>query len=46
MEMSSDARKLPDVSADERAMHELIKRILKLRWMEIEKEAEQTQLAL
>jgi hypothetical protein len=40
MEISSNVCECPDVSADERATHQLIKRILKLRWMGMEQEAE------
>ena len=36
----------PDVSAEQRESNELIKRIRKLRWMGMETEAEQLQLAL
>jgi hypothetical protein len=46
MEMRSSVQERPDVSAQERASHELIKRILKLRWIGMEVEAEQMQVAL
>lgn len=46
MEMSSDVRERPDVSAEERASHELVKRILKLRWMGMNNEAGQVRVAL
>jgi hypothetical protein len=36
----------PDVSAEEHAAHDLIQRILKLRWMGMEDEAMQMQLVL
>jgi hypothetical protein len=45
MEMESDIRERPDVSAEERASQELIKRILKLRWIGMDVEAAQMLLA-
>ena len=36
----------PDVTAEQRESNDLIKRIRKLRWMGMEGEAEQLQLAL
>lgn len=36
----------PDVSVEQRASNELIKRIRKLRWMGMEGEAERLQVAL
>jgi hypothetical protein len=44
MELQANAQERPDVSAEERASHDLIKRILKLRWMGMEAEAEQMQV--
>jgi len=41
METAPNTRECPKVSAEERAKHDLIKQILKLRWMGMEKEAEQ-----
>lgn len=46
MEMQRKAPERPDVSAEERRSHELIKQILKLRWMGREVEAERMLLAL
>lgn len=36
----------PHAAAEERARHELVMRILKLRWMGMENEAEQVEAAL
>lgn len=36
----------PPAAAEERASHELVMRILKLRWMGMENEAEQIEAAL
>jgi len=36
----------PKTPANERASHELILRILKLRWMGLEREAERVEVAL
>jgi hypothetical protein len=46
MEAPLNMRERPDVSAEERAAHELVQRILKLRWIGWEKEAEQMLSAL
>ncbi len=46
MKMRSHDHERPDVSAEERRSHELIKRILKLRWIGMDAEAGQMQLAL
>jgi hypothetical protein len=46
MEIDSHIQERPDVSAEEQASHDLIKRILKLRWIGMEAEAQQMQLAL
>jgi hypothetical protein len=39
MEKPPSNRKRPEISAEERAKHDLIKQMLKLRWMGMEKEA-------
>jgi hypothetical protein len=46
MEMLAKQQELPDVSADQRAANELIKRIRKLRWMGMEGEARRLQIKL
>jgi len=46
MEFNADVRERSDLSAEERMSHELIMRILKLRWMGMENEAERVELAL
>lgn len=46
MEMLSNTQEHPNVSAEERTSHDLTKRIVKLRWIGMEVEAEQMQLAL
>ncbi len=46
MEESSDIRECPDVLAKERDSHDLVKRILKLRWIGMDVEVEQMQVAL
>jgi hypothetical protein len=46
MAAPSDVQQQPDVSPTERAAHKLINRILKLRWLGMEDEAERMQLAL
>jgi hypothetical protein len=46
MEVPTEIRERPDVSAEEHATRETIKRILKLRWMGMEEEAEKMQKAL
>ena len=46
MEERSDIRECPDLSAEERDLHDLVKRILKLRWIGMDVEAEQIQVAL
>jgi hypothetical protein len=46
MAAPSDVQHQHDVSATERAADKLINRILKLRWLGMEDEAERMQLAL
>lgn len=46
MEMPLNVQERPDVSAEERAMHEVFKRILKLRWMGMDDKAEQMRLVV
>ena len=46
MEVRDKQQEIPDVSADQRASNELIKRIRKLRWMGMEGEAERLQIKL
>jgi hypothetical protein len=46
MERYMRRQELPDVSADQRAANELIKRIRKLRWMGMDGEAEHLQIKL
>jgi hypothetical protein len=46
MARPSDVAQQPDVSGTERAAHNLVKRILKLRWIGMEDEAERMQLVL
>lgn len=46
MEISSNRQERLDVSAKKRATRELVKRILKLRWMGMDDEAEQIRVAL
>jgi hypothetical protein len=46
MERYMRQQELPDVSADQRAANELIKRIRKLRWMGMDGEAEHLQIKL
>jgi hypothetical protein len=52
MEMEANVREnpsiqhSPDVSVAEHASHELVMRILKLRWMGMDDEAERMQVAL
>lgn len=46
MQINTTVQELPHVSAEERASHELIMRILKLRWMGMESEAERVEVAL
>ncbi len=46
MEERSDIQQCPDLSADERDSHDLVKRILKLRWIGMDVDAEQIQVAL
>jgi hypothetical protein len=41
MENRPKIQQCPDVSAEERASHDLVKRVLKLRWIGMEAEAEQ-----
>jgi len=44
MEIQSGTVERPDVSPEERQSHELMKQFLKLRWIGLEREAEQIQL--
>ena len=46
MEARHVKQQCPDVSAEQRASNELVKRIRKLRWMGMEKEAERIQSQL
>jgi hypothetical protein len=46
MEMNANVQERPDVSVEEGLSHELITRVLKLRWMGMENEARRMQLAL
>lgn len=46
MQMSLNIRECPEVSAEERVKHNLMKQMLKLRWIGMEKEAEQLALTL
>jgi hypothetical protein len=41
-----DIQQQPDVSSTERESHKLVNRILKLRWLGMEDEAERMQLEL
>jgi hypothetical protein len=42
----ASVRERPNVPLEERASHELIMRILKLRWMGLESEAERVEVSL
>jgi len=46
MEIRATVRERPDVPAEERTSHDLMTRILKLRWMGMESEADRVELAL
>ncbi len=46
METNASVQERPDVPVDERMSHALIMRIVKLRWMGMENEAERIQVAL
>ena len=46
MEMLLGDQKPPDISAEQRASSELVKLIRKLRWIGMEREAEQLQTVL
>ena len=46
MEITANIPERPDVSAEECASHELIMRVLKLRWMGLDNEAERAEVAL
>jgi hypothetical protein len=46
MEIQSEVHDRPDVSPEESALIELVKRIRKLRWMGMHDEAERLQAAL
>jgi hypothetical protein len=45
MQISSGMQKPPDVTAEERASIERVKRIRKLRWIGMKEEAERMQIA-
>lgn len=46
MEFDAHVAERPDVPAHERASHEIIMRILKLRWMGLDNEAERIETKL
>ncbi|HEY2535082.1 MAG TPA: hypothetical protein VGJ20_45490 [Xanthobacteraceae bacterium] len=46
MEISPIPKQRPDVFAEKRTTRELVERILKLRWMGLEKEAREMELKL
>jgi len=46
VEMNANVQERPDVSVEEGLSHQLIMRVLKLRWMGMENEAKRMQLAL
>ncbi len=46
MEILANVRERPDIPPDERRSHELIMRILKLRWMGMDGEAKRIELEL
>jgi hypothetical protein len=46
MKMLRDRQKRPDVSAEQRRLSELVKRIRKLRWMGLEGEAERVGMTI
>ena len=46
MEIRATVQVHPDVPAEERTSHDLMMRILKLRWMGMESEANRMELAL
>jgi hypothetical protein len=46
MEILANVRGRPDILPDERRSHELIMRILKLRWMGMDGEAKRIELEL
>jgi hypothetical protein len=46
MDLNANVAERLDAPTEERASHELIMRILKLRWMGLDNEAEQIELAL
>lgn len=46
MEMNANVQERPEVAVEEGLSHQLIMRVLKLRWMGMENEAKRMQLAL
>jgi hypothetical protein len=46
MQLNTHVQEHPDVPAEESAAHELIMRILKLRWMGMENEAARVEVEL
>lgn len=46
MEISFDVKEQPDVSVEQRTSSELVKLVRKLRWIGLEEEAKQLQIAL
>ena len=46
MQMNANVQERPEVSVEEGLSHQLIMRVLKLRWMGMENEAKRMQLAL
>jgi hypothetical protein len=46
LQMMRERQERPDVSPEQRAAAELVKRIRKLRWIGMEEEAEQLQITL
>jgi len=46
MKMLFEQKKLPDVSVEQRASDELVKLIRKLRWVGMEAEAKQAEMAV
>jgi hypothetical protein len=46
MEMAPEIQENPDQAAEQPASHDLVMRILKLRWMGMDDEAEHVRLAL
>jgi hypothetical protein len=46
MDMATEIQQNPDQAAEQPASHDLVMRILKLRWMRMDDEAEQAHVAL